>query len=64
MLIRWWDEPSAVRNLLGSWDKFVTEFRLVTPHIRPALTPALLEEVAADPKEKYRGVVAATQSLK
>lgn len=33
---------------------------ILTPHIRLALTPALLEEVAADPKEKYRGAVAAT----
>ncbi len=32
---------------------------ILTPHIRPALTPALLEEVAAEPKEKYRGAVAA-----
>jgi hypothetical protein len=32
---------------------------ILTPHIRPALTPTLLEEVAADPKEKYRGAVAA-----
>lgn len=32
---------------------------ILTPHIRPYLTPTLLEEVAADPKEKYRGNVAA-----
>lgn len=32
---------------------------ILTPHLRPALTPTLLEEVAADPKEKYRGAVAA-----
>ena len=31
---------------------------ILTPHIRPALTPTLLEEVAADSKEKYRGAVA------
>ncbi|QTN31212.1 PcfJ domain-containing protein [Akkermansiaceae bacterium] len=36
MLIRGWDEPSAVRNLLGSWDAFVPEFRLVAPYRRPA----------------------------
>jgi hypothetical protein len=28
---------------------------ILTPHIRAALTPGLLEEVATDPKEKYRG---------
>lgn len=28
---------------------------ILTTHIRAALTPGLLEEVAADPKEKYRG---------
>ena len=32
---------------------------ILTPRVRPLLTPALLEEVAADPKEKYRGAVAA-----
>ena len=32
---------------------------ILTPHIRRALTPRLLEEVAADKKEKYRGAVAA-----
>ena len=32
---------------------------ILTPHLRPALTPSLLEEVAADPKQKYRGTVAA-----
>jgi hypothetical protein len=32
---------------------------ILTAHLRPALTPTLLEEVAADPKEKYRGAVAA-----
>ena len=31
---------------------------ILTPQIRGALTPTLLEEVAADPKEKYRGAVA------
>jgi PcfJ-like protein len=31
---------------------------ILTPHIHPALTPKLLEEVAADPKEKYRGTAA------
>ncbi len=31
---------------------------ILTPQIRGALTPGLLEEVAADPKEKYRGSVA------
>jgi hypothetical protein len=32
---------------------------ILTQHLRPALTPTLLEEVAADPKEKYRGTIAA-----
>jgi hypothetical protein len=32
---------------------------ILTAPIRGALTPALLEEVAADPREKYRGAVAA-----
>jgi hypothetical protein len=32
---------------------------ILTSHIRPGLTSNLLEEVAADPKEKYRGSVAA-----
>jgi hypothetical protein len=36
MLIRGWDEPSAVRNPLDSWEKFVPEFRLVAPYRRPA----------------------------
>jgi hypothetical protein len=31
---------------------------ILTPQIRAALTPSLLEEVAADPKEKYRGTTA------
>jgi hypothetical protein len=31
---------------------------ILTPQTRGALTPGLLEEVAADPKEKYRGAVA------
>jgi hypothetical protein len=31
---------------------------ILTPHLHPALTPKLLEEVAADTKEKYRGSVA------
>lgn len=31
---------------------------ILTTHIRAALTPGLLEEVAADPKEKYRGTTA------
>jgi hypothetical protein len=32
---------------------------ILTPQLRMAVTPTLLEEVAADPKEKYRGAVAA-----
>lgn len=32
---------------------------ILTRHIRPAVTPALLEEVAADKREKYRGCAAA-----
>lgn len=32
---------------------------ILTPHIRTAVTPTLLEEVAANPQEKYRGAVAA-----
>jgi hypothetical protein len=32
---------------------------ILTPQIRTAVTPALLEEVAASPQEKYRGAVAA-----
>ncbi len=32
---------------------------ILTPHIRSAVTPMLLEEVAASPQEKYRGTVAA-----
>lgn len=31
---------------------------ILTPRIRGHITPGLLEEVAADPKEKYRGAVA------
>ncbi len=31
---------------------------ILTPHIRAALTPGLLEEVAADTREKYRGTTA------
>jgi hypothetical protein len=31
---------------------------ILTPHIHPALTPRLLEELAADQKEKYRGTAA------
>ncbi len=38
---------------------FGTMELILTPHFRPALTPKLLEEVAVDPKEKYRGTVAA-----
>jgi len=32
---------------------------LLTPQLRVTITPTLLDEVAADPREKYRGVVAA-----
>jgi len=32
---------------------------ILTPRVRPVLTPTLLEEVAADPNEKYRGRVVA-----
>lgn len=34
MLIRGWEEPSAVKKTANSWDPFVAEFRLVAPYRR------------------------------
>jgi hypothetical protein len=40
MLIRGWDEPSAVRKCHDAWEPFVPVFRLVAPYRRAAKKPA------------------------
>jgi hypothetical protein len=58
---------NALRQPDGSTSKFLSHVSsinlgvmqlVLTPRIRETVTPALLEEVAADAKEKYRGAVA------
>ena len=58
---------AALRHPDGASSKFLSHVPtinvgvmelILSPQTRGALTPGLLEEVAADPKEKYRGTVA------
>ena len=51
MLIRGWDEPSALRKDGGGWEQFEPAFRLVAPYRRAARTVAKkpAKETAAEP---------------
>jgi hypothetical protein len=48
MLIRGWDEPSALLKSCGCWDPFVPEFRLVAPYRRSAKSVA--KKMAKSPR--------------
>ena len=50
-------ESSKLLRHVSSINRGVMEL-ILTPHIRPILTPTMLEEVAADPRQNYRAETA------
>jgi hypothetical protein len=52
MLIRGWEEPTAIKKATDSWDPFVPEFHLIAPFYVPSLRSAKRSPGVTPPKPR------------